>query len=79
MNWQTDVKKWFRSLTVWWSGALTFIGLALEFIQVQFGLVSPYLGKWSGATLMAIGLVNLWLRTQTSKPLAGTKAAKQQQ
>lgn len=77
MNWRTDVKKWIHSLSVWWASALLFIGSALELVQAQFGLISPYLGKWSGAALMGIGLVNLWLRARTSKPLAGTKAARQ--
>lgn len=75
MNWQTDVKQWFHSLSVWWAGVQVFIGLALALVESQFHLVSPYLGKWSGAVLMGLGLVNLWLRLRTSKPIAGTKAA----
>lgn len=75
MNWKTDVKRWFQSLSVWWANALIFLGAALQLAETQFNLVSPYLGKWSGATLFAIGLVNLWLRLRTATAIAGTKAA----
>lgn len=77
MNWQTDVKKWFHSMTIWWSGALTVIGAVLALVETQFKLIEPYLGKWSGAALMAIGIVNLLLRLRTASAIAGTKAAKQ--
>lgn len=75
MNWRTDVKKWFHSLTIWWSGALAVAGVFLAFAEMQFKLIEPYLGKWGPATLFAIGLVNVWLRLRTASAIAGTKAA----
>lgn len=71
-----NVKKWFHSLSVWFANAQIFIGLGLLLIEQQFNLIAPYLGEWSGAVLMAIGLVNLWLRFRTNSAIAGTKAAK---
>ena len=75
MNWKSDVKQWFRSLSVWWAGVQVFIGLALLLLEQQFKLIEPYLGEWSGAILMGLGIVNLWLRLRTSTAIAGTKAA----
>lgn len=75
MSWKDDAKRWWRSLTIWFSGFLIALGAVVEYVNASSGLLAPYFGKWGGLVTLGIGVLNVLLRLRTAQPIAGTKAA----
>lgn len=66
-----DFKKWWQSKTLWVADMLTYVGTGLE-VMIQYepdvrAILMPYLGTWTGAILILIGITFRILRLKTNK------------
>lgn len=62
-----DTKKWYESMTVWFSGLIFFLPDIAEFLQGLIGdhiIDNPEIVYW---VVKAIAIINLYLRIQKTK------------
>ena len=67
-----NAKAWQQSRTILANGLSLIIALATLFAGPELGL-DPTIARVAGITLAAANVVNMWLRTLTAQPIAGTQ------
>jgi hypothetical protein len=69
MTFADDAKRWFNSVTIWFSAALVVAGAVVEYLNTVAPELTPYFGKWGPLATVTIGVLNVLLRLRTSKPI----------
>lgn len=76
----TDAKSWQRSRTIILNGAVSLLSLLTALATLFAGPevaalgVSPEIARYASIALLVLSVVNMWLRTLTNQPIAGTPA-----
>jgi hypothetical protein len=69
MTFADDAKRWWQSVTIWFSAALVIAGGLVEYLNSTMPELTPYFGKWGGLATVTVGVLNVLLRYRTTKPL----------
>lgn len=65
MTLYTDVKRWWKSKTVWLGNTLMAAAPLLEYARDNSTLLAEYIGKATSAFAFGLGVLIVWLRRQT--------------
>jgi len=65
------IKQWFKSKTIWFNtvGVPALMSL-MVYAEQNIALIRDNLGSSFGVATIVIGLINVWLRSVTTKPLS---------
>jgi len=65
------IKQWFKSKTIWFNSVIVPALMSLMlYAEQSLPLIRDNLGSSFGITTIIIGLINVWLRSVTTKPLS---------
>ena len=70
----TDAKRWWHSKTIWLGTHLMAAAPVLEYARDNSTLLHHYIGAADGAVSFALGVVVVWLRNVTRKPIGKVAA-----
>ena len=65
----TDAKRWWHSKTIWLGTHLMAAAPVLEYARDNSTLLHAYVGKADAAISFALGVIVVWLRNVTRKPI----------
>lgn len=68
-----DVKRWWKSKTIWLGSALVVLGALIEYLASNSDQWQGYFGEWGGVAGMVIGALNVLLRLRTTKTIGKPK------
>ncbi len=69
MTFYDDVKRWWKSRTIWLGTVLMVIGALVEYRAANEAQWRDYFGDWGGPAAIAIGVLNVLLRLRTTKAI----------
>lgn len=64
-----DAKRWWKSKTIWLGNSLMGAAPVLEYARDNSTMLAEYIGRATSAAAFGLGLLIVWLRKRTTKPL----------